>query len=404
MILSEFIKKCYTFSLEKIKNSNSNKEKREIVTELLTNIISSGVKYSERLLVKTLGVSRQLIHSILCPSDYVNDEEKIETRGRKKVEDKDPTLVEKIKLICEEHEFVDSGLQDNIVYLDITLRGVKSLLESEYECSLSIGTISRILTEKLDYKITKIKKDKVFKKIKETNSIFENVWNKLKDVKKKTGKIIAISIDDKVSKYIGELANNSSKSRICKRALDHDTNPDAIVKPFGIMDLITNQVYVFCTLGTSTADFKVNCIKEYLFAQLKANPNAKKLMIFLDNGPENSSRRKLWKYCLIKLAMEYNIYIELVYYPPYHSKYNKIEHFWGVLQRNWNRLIIDNLTKLIASINGTKWHDVNAKGYLKTEIYEKGQKVDEKELKELEKKHIVYGKKNIAKWSMIILP
>ncbi len=404
MILSEFIKKVYAFSLDKLKNTNSSKEKRKIVTELLNNIISSGMKYSERLLSIILGVSRQLIHSILHPDTSVNNEEKIETRGRKKAEDKDPNLIENIANICEEHEFVDSSLQDHIVYLDITLRDVQLLLETEYGCHLAIATISRILTEKLGYKLTKIKKDMVFKKIEETDNIFKNVWNKLKKVKKKNGKIIAISIDDKVSKYIGKLANNSSKSRTCKRALDHDTNPDAIVKPFGIMDLITNQVYVFCTLCSSTAEFKVNCIREYLISQLQANPDAKKLMIFLDNGPENSSRRKLWKYCLIKLAMEFNIYIELVYYPPYHSKYNKIEHFWGVLQRSWNRLIIDNLEKLIASINGTKWHKVSAKGYLKTEVYEKGQKIDEKELEKLEKTHIVYGKKNIAKWSMTILP
>ncbi len=134
MILSEFIKKCYTFSLKKIKKSNSSKEKRKIVTELLNNVISSGVKYSERLLAKILGVSRQLIHSILCPSDSVNDEKRVETRGRKKAEDKDSTLIEKIELICEEHEFVDSGLQDHIVYLDITLRDVQSLLETEYKC------------------------------------------------------------------------------------------------------------------------------------------------------------------------------------------------------------------------------------------------------------------------------
>ena len=28
--------------------------------------------------------------------------------------------------------------------------------------------------------------------------------------------------------------------------------------------------------------------------------------------------------------------IELVYYPPYHSKYNRIERCWGVLEQHWN--------------------------------------------------------------------
>ena len=52
-------------------------------------------------------------------------------------------------------------------------------------------------------------------------------------------------------------------------------------------------------------------------------------MLFLENGPENSSARSLWIYKLIETAKKYKITIELVYYPPYHSKYNKIEHYWG---------------------------------------------------------------------------
>ncbi len=28
--------------------------------------------------------------------------------------------------------------------------------------------------------------------------------------------------------------------------------------------------------------------------------------------------------------------IRLVYYPPYHSKYNRIERCWSALERHWN--------------------------------------------------------------------
>ena len=118
-----------------------------------------------------------------------------------------------------------------------------------------------------------------------------------------------------------------------KEANDHDTKYSEIVTPFGILDLKTNQTYVYCTYNNSTAEFKVDCMEERLKEELSKNPNIKKLMLFLDNGPENSSSRSLWIYKLVELAKKYNIIIELVYYPPYHSKYNKIEHYWGVLQR-----------------------------------------------------------------------
>ena len=101
-------------------------------------------------------------------------------------------------------------------------------------------------------------------------------------------------------------------------------------------------------------------------------------------------------YCVIN-----KITIELVYYPPYHSKYNKIEHYWGVLQKHWGGLIIDNLDKLIGAINSCTWSGINSKGYLSTIVYEKGRNID---VAELEKNHITYNNQNIKKWSLIITP
>ena len=55
----------------------------------------------------------------------------------------------------------------------------------------------------------------------------------------------------------------------------------------------TNETFVTCTTYNSTAEFKVDCIEKYVIKKNKKQ-KLKKLMIFLDNGPENSSRRKLW--------------------------------------------------------------------------------------------------------------
>ena len=102
------------------------------------------------------------------------------------------------------------------------------------------------------------------------------------------------------------------------------------------------------------------------------------------------------------IAIKLNISIELVYYPPYHSKYILIEHFWGVIQRSWNGLIIDNLDKLIGVINATKWSGINASGVLVDKVYSKGKSVDKDELKKLIESHIHYENKDIEKWSLII--
>lgn len=170
------------------------------------------------------------------------------------------------------------------------------------------------------------------------------------------------------------------------------------------MDIETKKVDVYCTTSNSTAEYKVNCLREYINLLLLACTNITKIIVFLDNGPENSSRRKLWMYNIIKLAIELNITIELVYYPPYHSKYNKIEHFWGILQKTWSKLIINTFDKLIGAINGTKYNKINATGHLKTDIYEKGKKINENELEELIKKHVNHENDGIEKWSLVITP
>ena len=56
----------------------------------------------------------------------------------------------------------------------------------------------------------------------------------------------------------------------------------------------------------------------------------------LDNGPENSSRRTQFVYRLALWAQATQVALELVCYPPYHSKYNPVERCWGVLEVYWN--------------------------------------------------------------------
>ena len=406
MIISqkiEFITKNFSFSIEKLKNVKTNKEKRNILNELIGNILNAGIIISTRILSKIVSASRTLVQDVI--KNFYNPKvlEKVETRGRKNVEEKYPKIINQIKDICNRFEVVDESMQDKIVYVNLTLRKIKAKLISNYDYSEEtcpcINTIRKIMVKVLNYKMTKVKKKKVFKKIPETDAIFANIDKKL--VEAENSHILPFSIDDKTAKYIGNLSGGGY-SWFKREALDHDTLPDYILKPFGILNMKTKQAEVYCTTSNSTADFKVDCIDEYLNKHL--TPNIKKVMLFLDNGPENNSRRKLWMKRIIELSIKYNIRIELVYYPPYHSKYNKIEHYWGVLQRSWSGLILDTLEKAIGAINGTTWDGVPSIGHLRTNEYLKGVKVDEQELLELIKKHVHYENKGIEKWSLLTTP
>lgn len=408
MILSDFLNNYYSENVELIRKASGNKAKWIQLNILIKNLINSPIQFTARKLAKFLGVSRKLISKVI--ESIINEiivANKKETRGRKLYEEKNPLIISQIKEICDKHELVDKSLRDRVVYVNITLRTIRKILKDNYKYTEdnvpAINTIRRILTEVFKYKLTKVKQNKVYKKLPETDKIFDNVNKRMNFLKLSGKNVIGISIDDKANKYVGKLSGRG-KSWFVLNALDHDTNHKHIVKPFGIMDLKKNTVDVYCTTGPSTADFKVDCIEEYLKQQLELNPNIERLMIFLDNGPENGSRRTLWKYRIIELSRKYKIIIELIYYPPYHSKYNRIEHYWGVLQRHWGGLIIDDLEKLIGAINSCKWDKKYSNGILVEKEYSNGVKVDQKELDELVKNHVVINKKDIARWYLCIHP
>jgi len=63
-------------------------------------------------------------------------------------------------------------------------------------------------------------------------------------------------------------------------------------------------------------------------------------VIYLDNGPKNSGRRTQFLKRMIEFADWSGLEIRLLYYPPYHSKYNPIERCWSSLQKKWNGVLL----------------------------------------------------------------
>jgi transposase len=77
--------------------------------------------------------------------------------------------------------------------------------------------------------------------------------------------------------------------------------------------------------GCCSSDFMVDSLIDFWKTYGFRFPKIKKLLINLDNGGENSSRRTQFMKRIVEFVDETGIEIELVYYPPYHSKYNPIE-------------------------------------------------------------------------------
>ena len=399
MILSQKIENSYKNCIENIKKVKNKLEKAKMIKALICDLGGKGIS----IIANLLGMAFNTVKTYYL-TDFNNIQLSIEFRGRKKIEDKFPEIKNQIRDILNNYEYTDSHFKTEALFVDLSLKNLRNELIQRYDyteenCPCK-STLSRLLND-LGYKIQKVKKTKVLDKVPETDAIFENINETKQFITKSSDDVAVISIDDKNRKKIGNISDNGY-SWFSRQALDHDTNFNCTVVPFGILDLKTNETFVYCNKGSSTANFKVDCIENYLVNKQKKY-NIKRLIIFLDNGPENSSRRTLWMKCLIDLANKYNVSIELVYYPPYHSKYNPIERYWARLQLSWSGLIINTVDKLIEIINKVNWKGIYTQAILVNNEYKKGISIDKNEIKILEKKH-VYREEGIEKWSLVITP
>ncbi len=143
--------------------------------------------------------------------------------------------------------------------------------------------------------------------------------------------VLRFSLDAKASVAVGAFSRRG-KSRVPIKALDHDFRPDLKVTPYGIYLPDINDLYLYLTPSKVTSDFILDCLAD-LWGRLRARfPQVTRLLLDLDNGPENHSRRTQFMARLVEFADTFQIAVQVAYYPPYHSKYNPIERVWRGLE------------------------------------------------------------------------
>jgi len=81
----------------------------------------------------------------------------------------------------------------------------------------------------------------------------------------------------------------------------------------------------------------------------------KRLVFYLDNGPNNSGSRTQFLKRMVQFCDWCNREIRLVYYPPYHSKYNPVERCWSALERKWNGLLLDRISFVLETARRMTW-------------------------------------------------
>ena len=398
MSILQIIKKSYKNLIKVIKNCSNKEQKMKMIGSLAVDIGKRCIS----ALSKIFGLSRITIRkAIKIFENKVFYKKEIETRGRKKLIEKYSSLKEDITKVIENYLSTDPRFKTEKQYVNMTVKEIKKQLIETGKCqenSFSNSSLNNILNS-MDYGLKKVQKTKPLKKIEETDAIFDNV-NKKKEEGFKDNKMVMISIDTKDKVLLGPFSRNG-KNRIQIEAVDHELTNDCLI-PFGILDLKNNTPYFFNYTSKPTSLDLVDCIEEF-FEEQYLNKDISKLMIFLDNGPDNSGVRTIFLSGLINIAKKYNIQIELVYYPPYHSKYNPVERLWARLEKIWNGFLLETKEVCLSFMKNLTWRNTKSVTKLKEVKYEKGLTINKKEMKMLEDKYITRTD-GIKKWSVLITP
>ena len=140
------------------------------------------------------------------------------------------------------------------------------------------------------------------------------------------------------------------------QASDHDMGCKEKYVPWGIVDEDNAELTITFGSSSKTSDFIVDALTakwEAMPAQEKADTRLMQLK--MDNGPESSGRRTQFLSRMVQLADAIHKPIQLLYYPPYHSKYNPIERCWGILELKWNGTKLTDAKTMLEWAKNMTW-------------------------------------------------
>jgi transposase len=232
------------------------------------------------------------------------------------------------------------------------------------------------------------------KRVPQTDAIFDQ----LKEVNPEADRAkdtLRISIDAKATVNVGPFSRRG-RSRTGTKAADHDFKPEATLTPFGIFLPEHDDLWLYMARSKVTSDFIVDRLEQWWEGVRLRFLRVKTLVINLDNGPENHSRRSQFLKRIVGFARKYRLVVQLAYYPPYHSKYNPIERCWGILEMHWNGSLLDSIEAVVGYAESMTWMGKHPRVRFVETVYDKGVRLKPKEMKALESEVIRLA--GLGKW------
>lgn len=319
--------------------------------------------------------------------------------GRKSIKEKHPGIIEELDKLIE-----PLTLGDPMSPLRWTCKSTRNLSDELQKKSYKIShvVVSKLLRE-MGFSLQANRKTKEGGNHPDRNLQFEYI-NQLGKKYIQSGNPL-ISIDTKKKEQIGNYKNGGKS--LCKKRIPIEVNvydfETRKAVPYGIYDVDKNIGFVNVGINHDTSSFAVESIRRWwLQMGKKVYPDSRKLLITADGGGSNGSRRKLWKTELQKFADENDLEITVCHFSPGTSKWNKIEHrLFSFITMNWSGKPLISYQMVVNLIGATKTREgLKVKAVLDENIYEKGIKISDEELSEINMiRHEFHGE-----WNYTIKP
>ena len=209
-------------------------------------------------------------------------------------------------------------------------------------------------------------------------------------------------MDCKATVLIGEVSRGG-QTRGDNQACDPDWGLHEKYIPCGIVEEDRGQLSI--TFGSSykTSDFIVDALEAWWAAMAEAEQVAMaRLQIKMDNGPESSGKRTQFLQRMVAFCAAIGKPIQLLYYPPYHSKYNPIERCWGILELHWNGTKLVDVETMVEWAKTMTWKGIHPLVELSRKVYQKGVTLSKRAMRAVEARLTRHPE--LPQWDILIHP
>lgn len=302
--------------------------------------------------------------------------------GRKKITERDPTLLISLDRLIEPETRGDP--ESPLRWICKSTRTLAGELTSQKH-PVCHEKVAQLLRDQ-NYSLQSNRKTEEGEDHPDRDAQFRHINAHVKRTMK--AGVPVISVDTKKKELLGNYDNSGQQWRPAKnpvKANGHDFPSPEVPRayPYGIYDLGRNTGFVNVGTDHDTGEFAVASIRGWWRHEGQAlYPKAHDLVITADGGGSNGHRLRLWKLELQKLADETGLAISVCHFPPGTSKWNKIEHrLFSFISSNWRGEPLRDYETIVNLIAGT----TTAKGLkvtcrLDRRKYQVGRKVSNDEV------------------------